>query len=66
MNLALDFITVRSNRLPGRRTPSDVSLNQTDRVSLSRPGFKEHIVSQRTLGSIGKTLCTRYTEVVVN
>lgn len=56
MNLAFDFITDRSNRFPGSKTPSDVNLNHTDKVNLSRPGLREHMVSHRTLGSIGNTL----------
>lgn len=40
-------------------------MNQTERVNRYKPGFKEHIVSHNTLGSIGNTRWTRYTDVVV-
>lgn len=65
MNLAFDLITVLSYLHPGSNYPYEVNLNHTDNVNLSNPGFNEHIVSHNTLGNMGRTRCTKYTEVVV-
>lgn len=59
-------MTERSYLLPGSSSPYSVSLNQTDKVNLYKPGFKEHIVSHKTRGNMGRTLWTKYTDVVVS
>lgn len=46
--------------------PFASSLIQRVKVKRWHPGLREQRFSQRTLGSIGKTLCTRYTDVVLS
>ena len=56
------FITPRLNET-FFTTPPRVIFHSTENVNLSTPGLSEHRFSHKSLGNIGKMVCTRYVVV---